>query len=347
MILQTNFGPPPEPCQREGCSFNVHHVCQNMWEENHNWTLQSISRYCPQHHHGYGSGVMSPLRGNKLSQTEPKQSARKRGGYCCDWFDETKCEGVQNINPRKCKSVLNCKKKVHKLCMLTWENRMKLEGKIEMQSLDDSDEEDDDVRDDILCGFCRDHHPHYDDVMRAHRKKPPGEAVQVEVSDVAFESLIASDSEEKAADLEEQEDDGTVDSRSRSDSEDLFDDSDLEGDELTLHNSAVVARKKCAATNRFIDNDTDNIDCGDGEELVKVETIAGCPDGWKPPSAPDSWKGYQPKWGAPDESEIDNPGKWDLFCFCPKYVVGKREYKYHCTPCGAQVVPANEVGLSL
>ncbi len=55
-----NLGPPPEPCQHEGCSLTVHHVCQNLWEENHNLTLQLISRYCPHHHHGYGSGGMSP-----------------------------------------------------------------------------------------------------------------------------------------------------------------------------------------------------------------------------------------------------------------------------------------------
>ena len=135
-----------------------------MWEDNHNWTLESISRYCPHHHHGYGSGVMSPNREKAARRNETKQSTRKRGGYCCDWFDETKCVGVQNINPRKCKSVLNCQKKVHKLCMLTWENRMKLEGEIPMESLDDSDEEDD-GRDNILCGLCRDHHPLYDHAL--------------------------------------------------------------------------------------------------------------------------------------------------------------------------------------
>ena len=64
---------------------------------------------------------------------------------------------------------------------------MKLEGEIPMESLDDSDEEDDDGRDNILCGLCRDHHPLYDDVTRPHRKKPPVEVAGMESDDAAIE----------------------------------------------------------------------------------------------------------------------------------------------------------------
>ena len=236
---------------------------------------------------------------------------------------------------------------------------MKLEGEIPMESLDDSDEEDDDGRDNILCGLCRDHHPLYDDVTRPHRKKPPVEVAgvepPVEVAGVETDdAAIQFDSEvvvESGNELElvAKTNESVTNNYDNSDNseneslEDHFDESDMEGEELTLFTNGVVVRKKCAATNEFIDDDADNIDVGDGEEMVQ-DMIPGSPDGWKPPSPPDSWKGYEPKWGAPEESDVDNPGKWSLYCFCPKYVVGKREYKYHCTPCGAQVVPANAVG---
>ncbi len=41
--------------QHEGCSLTIHHICQNVWEDTHNWSLWSIARWCPQHHHGYGT----------------------------------------------------------------------------------------------------------------------------------------------------------------------------------------------------------------------------------------------------------------------------------------------------
>jgi hypothetical protein len=122
-------------------------------------------------------------------------------------------------------------------------------------------------------------------------KKPP-EEVQVEDANVAFEALIKLDSEEKAVDSMVEEnsncsckniDNGNDDSKSWIDrEEDYFNDSDMEGDKLTLHTNGIVLQKKCAITIQFINDDADNIDSRDGKELVRVKMKAGSPDGWEP-----------------------------------------------------------------
>ena len=53
--------PYPESCQREGCSLTVHHVCQNVWEDTHNWPLKLIVKYCPHHHHGTAVALCPPI----------------------------------------------------------------------------------------------------------------------------------------------------------------------------------------------------------------------------------------------------------------------------------------------
>jgi hypothetical protein len=118
-------------------------------------------------------------------------------------------------------------------------------------------------------------------------------------SEVAVKLGIGLESVAKTTELETKDDDDSYNSINES-LEDQFDDSDMEGEELTLFNNGIKVCKKCAATNQFINDDAHNIDFGNGKELVQQDKrIPGSPDGWKLPSPSDSWKGYQPKWGAP------------------------------------------------
>ncbi len=124
---------------------------------------------------------------------------------------------------------------------------MKLEGEIPMELLDYSNEEDDDACDNILCGFCLDHPPLYNNVTCLHQKKPPEEAACMESVEsaiefdleVAFESGIELDLAVKTTELETNDNYGSDDSNNES-LEDHFNDSDMEGEELTLFNNGVV-----------------------------------------------------------------------------------------------------------
>ena len=51
-------------------------------------------------------------------------------------------------------------------------------------------------------------------------------------------------------------------------------DSDKEGDKINLYNDEVVTCKKCAALNKFIDEDTFNIDLGNEVEFEEEEERA-------------------------------------------------------------------------
>ena len=124
----------------------------------------------------------------------------------------------------------------------------------------------------VLCGFWRDHHPLYDNVTCPHRKTPPVEVAGIKSvksaiefnSEVAIKSGIELELATKTTELETKEDDDSYNSDNES-LEEYFDNSDMEGEELTLFNNGIVVCKKCAATNQFIDNDADNIDFGNGK----------------------------------------------------------------------------------
>ncbi len=124
-----------------------------------------------------------------------------------------------------------------------------------------------------------------------------------------------------------------------------------------LHNNAVVAKTILSTSGEVIDSDEDNLD-DEGEpsssEGVSVAAgassssgLLGAPVRWKPPVPPPTWTSYtvdDKKHDAPDEEHIDNPGKWNLFSFRPKYDNSKKKYLGHFTPAGAKVLSANAAG---
>jgi hypothetical protein len=125
-------------------------------------------------------------------------------------------------------------------------------------------------------------------------------------------------------------------------------DSDDEGAEADIHNEGVSLREVLESSNEPIGDDADNIDDLKGEEFSPAEgngvvQLVGAPDGWVPPGPPPTWAGYQPKGNAPQLGDVDNPGNWSLYSFCPKYKTGS-VYSGHFTPAGAMVIPANEHG---
>ena len=66
------------------------------------------------------------------------------------------------------------------------------------------------------------------------------------------------------------------------------------------------------------------------DEEANIVSIPGALFGWKPPSAPEDWKPARVRAnaGGPDMPfhEVDNPGGWSRFCFCPKYkTTGKKK----------------------
>jgi hypothetical protein len=125
-------------------------------------------------------------------------------------------------------------------------------------------------------------------------------------------------------------------------------DSNDKGVEADIHNEVVSLREVLESSNEPIGDDADNIDDLKGEEFSPAEgngvvQLVGAPDGWVPPGPPPTWAGYQPKGNAPELGNVDNPGSWSLFSFCPKYKTGS-VYSGHFTPAGAMVLPVNEHG---
>jgi len=125
-------------------------------------------------------------------------------------------------------------------------------------------------------------------------------------------------------------------------------DSDDEGVEANIHNEGVSLREVLESSNEPIGDDEDNIDNLKSEEFSPAEgngvvQLVGAPDGWVPPGPPPTWAGYQPKGNAPELGDVDNPGNWSLYSFCPKYKTGS-VYSGHFTPAGAMVLPVNEHG---
>ena len=109
-----------------------------------------------------------------------------------------------------------------------------------------------------------------------------------------------------------------------------------EGVEADIHNEGVSLREVLESSNEQIGDDADNIDDLKGEEFSPAEgngvvQLVGAPDGWVPPGPPPTWAGYQPKGNAPELGDVDNPGNWSLYSFCPKYKTGS-VYSGHFTP---------------
>ena len=72
--------------------------------------------------------------------------------------------------------------------------------------------------------------------------------------------------------------------------------------------------------------------------------MIGAPKGWLPLIPAPTFSGYLPKHDAPSEEDIDNPAGWSMFTFTPVYNVSAKKYKFHSSPTGARVVPANNTG---
>lgn len=132
------------------------------------------------------------------------------------------------------------------------------------------------------------------------------------------------------------------DSDSDDDSDDMDDgggDSDEEGPEHAF----LTANDEDAE-----EEDDDGMD-GEEEEEVSgdqgdaiVVPLRGSPPDWLHPQPPPNFE-YTPTHDAPEENAIDNPGRWPLFSFAPRFDK-KKNYIGHFTPLGAQVVPMDNGG---
>ena len=78
------------------------------------------------------------------------------------------------------------------------------------------------------------------------------------------------------------------------------------------------------------------------------EDLYGAPAGWEPPPPPKDWKANKVDTAnnePADFASIDNPGKWSMYSFQPKFQrtkAGKKGgYMYHAQATGVTPVPAN------
>ncbi len=83
---------------------------------------------------------------------------------------------------------------------------------------------------------------------------------------------------------------------------------------------------------------TTNVLIGDAPDV-----IMGAPEGWSPPQPPPTFTGYVRKHNAPAEEHIDNPAAWSMYTFTPEFDKSNK-YKFHSSPTGARVVPADSYG---
>ncbi len=143
-------------------------------------------------------------------------------------------------------------------------------------------------------------------------------------------------------------------------------DSDDEGDVSNLHVIALARRLvgdeegvevvNVADAERIVmthhptptGNNDDEIDDDIGEPTSTTATatatvLIGSPEGWSCPQPPPTFTGYVRKHDAPAEEDIDNPAGWSMFTFTPEFDK-QNKYKFHSTPTGARVVPADSNG---
>ena len=157
----------------------------------------------------------------------------------------------------------------------------------------------------------------------------------------AVEDADGSDVDGDADDCVENNIDDNVDDECN-EHDDNVGDSDEDGDELQYH--ILVAELEESDDDGMGDDDDEEEVCG---SQTAPTVLKGSPPGWFPPQPPADFK-YEPKFDAPTtEEDIDNPGKWPLFSFGPRYNQSKKEYIGHFTPTGAQVVPADDDGFRL
>lgn len=78
-------------------------------------------------------------------------------------------------------------------------------------------------------------------------------------------------------------------------------------------------------------------------EAAVSTSLVGAPDGWLPPCPPPTFLGYVRKHNAPEKVDIDNPAGWSDYTFTPSFD-NRNNYKFHSTPAGARVVPADATG---
>ena len=139
-------------------------------------------------------------------------------------------------------------------------------------------------------------------------------------------------------------------------------DSDVEGDEVLIHESAVVRGadnddvepEDCRGKSLGIVDLTDssggvmgNIIMTDGnvtnlqleDAMMSDVKIATPPPDWTAPTA-------QEARGEPKFEDLDNPGLWPQYCFRPVFSgrTSTSKYKHHALPTGAMPVPKNDDG---
>ena len=72
------------------------------------------------------------------------------------------CKGVDTSHPRKCKSVIDHQKLVHKVCKMAWEDKIcfSVDFEINLNSSNDCS----------LHSFCHEHHLQFENVIHLVRK---------------------------------------------------------------------------------------------------------------------------------------------------------------------------------
>lgn len=145
------------------------------------------------------------------------------------------------------------------------------------------------------------------------------------------------DNEDDTSKVAEDDDDSNI--SVQDDDSSYAGDSDDEGDEAKYHTQVVESDEE-SEDDGMDDDEFDND--ADGSNTDGITVLKGSPPGWFPPQPPPEFE-YVPKFGAPAEEEIDNPGHWPMYAFGPRYST-KKEYTGHFTPTGAQVVPEEDNG---
>lgn len=134
-------------------------------------------------------------------------------------------------------------------------------------------------------------------------------------------------------------------------------DSDDEGDIMNAHVIALARRATVADAERIVlsnihrtpTDDEDEIDDDIGEPSTVTDVNAspsilpGAPAGWLPPTPPLTFTGYVQKYDGPRKEDIDNPAGWSDYTYTASFDKNNK-YKFHTTPTGARVVPADSNG---
>ena len=314
----------PLECQIDGCTRRVHHLCQGEWERR-NLHPDVIARLCCLHHPHYKyanapeknfSPTRSSFPPNEVFPTASPADSSMTGAAAI-----ATTPVKNNRNSKRKKTTLkappleestSAKRKRTTKGAAAGTGKKKPPGSTRQMDADEEGTADD---------------------ANLSRKKPPESTQQMKKMSSAS----------KVKDPRMFEEENAMDSE-------LGDmgDSDDGGAEADIHNEGVSLREVLESSNEPIGDDADNIDDLKGEEFSPAEgngvvQLVGAPDGWVPPGPPPTWAGYQPKGNAPELGDVDNPGNWSLYSFCPKYKTGS-VYSGHFTPAGAMVLPVNEHG---